>query len=126
VTAPNDVLNDLHWAVLEALDRGEHPVIPPLMRKKLHRMGLINPAEPPHSPRARDGRVPAPRPRRSVLTAAGVQRAAERRVAEQTRHDVAASVARHAELDRHFDRMAPTIAAINAGMTKTGNSGGSP
>jgi hypothetical protein len=96
MTAPNDVLNDLHWGVLERLAAGEHPPIPPLMRKKLHRMGLINPAEPPHSPRARDGRVPAPRPRRSVLTPAGVQRVAERRIAEQTRHDVAASVARHA------------------------------
>jgi len=126
MTAPNDTLTDLHWDVLERLAAGEHPPIPPLMRKKLHRLGLIEPAEPPHSPRAMEGRVPAPRPRRSVLTAAGTLRVRERhdRIAEQGRHDVAASVARH--LDRHFDRMAPTIAVINAGMEKTGNTRTTP
>jgi hypothetical protein len=101
MTAPNDTLTDLHWDVLERLDRGEHPPIPPLMRKKLHRLGLIDPVEAPHGPRTTPGRVPAPRPRRSALTAAGARRVSERRerIAEQTRHDIAASVVRHAGLD---------------------------
>jgi hypothetical protein len=99
MTAPNDTLTDLHWDVLERLDRGEHPAIPPLMRKKLRRLKLIEPAEAPHAPRTMDGRVPTPRPRRSALTDEGARRVREHRIAKQTRHDVVESVARHARLE---------------------------
>ncbi len=106
MTAPNDTLTDLHWAVLEKLDSGERPEIPPLMRKKLHRLGLIDPAEPKHDPRTHPGRVPQPRARRNDITAEGRRRVRERRarIAEQTRHDVAASVARHGHIDELIER----------------------
>lgn len=100
MTAPSNDLNDQHWALFERLDAGENAPIPPLMRRKLRRMGLIVATDPPRAIRTTPGRQSAPPPRQHALTDAGRARLVEHRrvIAEQGRHDVAASVARHADL----------------------------
>lgn len=106
MTAPCDTLTDLHWSILEQLDAGQTPIIPPLTRRKLCRMKLIVLTSPPRPPGIDGLKRRAPPPRQYALTERGRDRLAEHRrtIPEQTRHDIAASVARHADLDELIER----------------------
>lgn len=97
----SDEITAQHRDILAKIEAGGNPEMPPLLRKKLRRLGLIVPIDPPRDTRAEGVVLAAPPPRRHALTDAGRERLAAHRmsiVGDQTRHDVAASVARHAGL----------------------------
>jgi hypothetical protein len=87
-----------------------------MLRASLIRIGSLRPAG-KRPARGADGRIyRGSRNRSHVVTPLGLAALATAHRLDCER--VAAA------LDQHFDRFAPTIAAINAGMAKTG--GGSP
>ena len=89
-------------AVLRAINANPRAHVQPAMRIRLHEIGLIVAAG-PRLEGGGDGRR-KPENRAHVLTDRGKRVLDAARMVEQTRHDVAAAVARHADIDTLIER----------------------
>lgn len=96
----NDRVTAPRLAALRAISADPQAWVEPMMRIRLRELALIAGSGPPPTP-GHAGRVRGRRVRRPfTLTTSGIYvlRVADQLVVAQTRHDVAASVVRHAEL----------------------------
>lgn len=79
--------------------------LPPSQASRMIRLDMIERLDPPAPPAPSERGRHKNRPRcRHAVTSAGAAVLAAASIAEQTRHDVAASVARHADIDMLIDR----------------------